>query len=84
MIEFYMTHCPWCERFSGKWDNLVKFFNDEYNQGEGNENNVVFMMVNGPDNHELGARYKVEGFPEFIYLAPGKKGLKAKSYDGER
>lgn len=42
------------------------------------------MMVDGPENHELGSRYRVEGFPEFVYLAPSKKGMKAKSYDGPR
>ena len=41
-------------------------------------------MVDGPGNHELGSRYRVEGFPEFVYLAPGKKGMKAKGYDGPR
>jgi len=84
LVEFYMTHCPWCERFTNKWDILVKEFTEKYNTGEGNENKVIFMMVNGPDNHELASRYRAEGYPEFVYLAPGKKGLKAKRFDGGR
>ena len=77
-----MPHCPWCERFVGSWDNLNNLFNETYNIDEENKNKVVFMMVNGPDQHELASRYRVEGYPEFIYLTPGKKGMKAKSYDG--
>ena len=42
------------------------------------------MMLNGPENHELASRYRVEGYPEFVYLAPNKKGMKAKGYDGPR
>jgi hypothetical protein len=42
------------------------------------------MMINGPENHELCSRYRAEGFPEFVYLAPSTKGKKAKKYDGPR
>jgi len=41
-------------------------------------------MIDGPENHELCSRYRAEGFPEFVYLAPGSKGMKVKSYDGPR
>ena len=78
-----MQHCPWCEKFLPKWDRLVDHFTTKY-KDEGKENHVAFMMVDGPENHELGSRYRVEGFPDFVYLAPGKKGMKVKAYDGPR
>ena len=66
-----------------KWDKLFDEFTEKYEK-EGKKNHIAFISMEGPANHELSSRYRVEGYPEFTYLAPGKKGMKAKSYDGPR
>lgn len=41
-------------------------------------------MVDGTKQNELRRRYKVQGFPQFVYLKPGTKAKVAKSFDEQR
>ena len=41
LIEFYMPHCPWCERFSQGWDEMYEEFTGKYsNKTEGEYKDV--------------------------------------------
>jgi hypothetical protein len=51
---------------------------------EGETKNVEFFKIDGEKLHELRRRYKINGFPNFVYLKAGTKGHDAKKYDGER
>lgn len=41
-------------------------------------------MINGIKEIELRRRYKINGFPSFVYLKPGTRGKEAESYELER
>ena len=45
------------------------------------EINIKFLMVDGTQQYDLRKRYKVQGFPHFIYLKPGTKAKVAKLFD---
>ena len=81
MIEFYMEQCRYCLGIKDDWNGLVEDTSAKYNH-DNNVKTVEFFKINGEKLHELRRRYRINGFPNFIYLRPGTKGREAKQFDG--
>ena len=84
LVEFYMERCPYCIRFKDDWNRMYDEADKKYNKPD-KPKHIEFILINGPEHQDLRHKYKVNGFPTFIYLAASKKGLKAKEFEeGER
>ena len=55
---------------------------EKYNQN--GQKKIAFLMVDGTKQNELRRRYKVQGFPQFIYIKAGSKAKIAKSFEAPR
>ena len=88
MIEFYMEQCRFCIQFKDTWnivhDELSKKHNGENALSDPSQKKVAFFKIDGEKIHELRRRYRVNGFPSFVYLKAGTKGKEAKIFEGER
>jgi|TARA_B110001450_G_scaffold101247_1_gene95912 hypothetical protein len=64
-------------------DELTKKYNGE-DEKDASQRKVAFFKIDGEKIHELRRRFRVNGFPSFVYLKAGSKGKAAKIFDGER
>jgi thioredoxin-related protein len=81
LIEFFMPSCRFCKEFKEDWNKIAQESYARYNVDENAPKRVEFYLVNGIKEIELRRRYKIKGFPDFIYLRPGTRGKEAISYD---
>lgn len=84
MIEFYMENCRFCMSFKDDWNQLVNESYQKYNTDPSAPKKVEFFLIDGIKEIELRRRYRINGFPSFVYLRPGSRGREARSYEQER
>lgn len=63
--------------FMDDWNSIVKDYTTA-------RNDIIFFTIDGTKVHELRRRYKVPGFPSFIYIEPNTKGKKAHNFERQR
>ena len=73
VVQFFMKRCPYCIEFSPSWNEIVR----EVSEAKG----TAFLMVDGPEQHELRRKYRVSGFPDFVFIRAGSKGQKSSKFD---
>ena len=76
-----MPSCRFCKEFKEDWNKIAQESYARYNVDENAPKRVEFYLVNGIKEIELRRRYKIKGFPDFVYLRPGTRGKEAISYD---
>lgn len=60
--------------FLDSWNAIVKGTTSEMKD-------IVFLTIDGQEVHEMRRRYKVHGFPSFVYLEPNSKGKRAHTFE---
>ena len=84
LIEFFMPNCRFCREFKDDWNLIVQESYALHNVDNNAPKKVEFFLINGIKEIELRRRYKINGFPSFVYLRPGTRGKEAVGYEQER